>query len=222
MPLELVIVDKVTGQAASIDPDSGGIILAARALGYDKQYRIVGQTGALAAALAANSVLFALRNSLTANPATQMQHIQQIKLMWTTITAFTAAVTAGRRLEVIKANTASGSYTGGTAVATVTKKVTASAASQIDAVSGGDARIAAAAALTAPTTIGIEAQPQAIMTLAHVGAAGAYTEKIMEFSGVNFQPIEIGVGELLLIRNPVAMDAGGTFQLGIEIDLYQN
>lgn len=221
MALDVIVRDPTTGAGATINADSGGFLVANRALGYDKQYQIAQVTGTVAAALAANSVVFALRNSTTADPASQMLHIQRIRLMWTTIVAFTTPVTAGRRLEIIKAGVASAAYTGGTAVAAATKKVSSSATSMADAVNGGDIRIATTGALTAPATITIESFPQSIFTLSHVGSAGAYAEKTIDLIGVNDQPLELSPGEFMLVRNPVAMDAAGTWQLGVEVDFYQ-
>lgn len=222
MALELIIIDKVTGQAITVDPDSGGLLVANRALGYDKQYQITAITGTIAAALGANSVLFAMRNSATSNAA-QMLHIQRIRLNFTTITAFTTPVTAARRLEVIKAlASSSGPYSGGTAIASAVKKVTASLASQADSANGGDIRIASTGALTAPTTANFDAYPLGVMPLTHLGSAGANGEKVIDLIGVNDQPWEVAAGEMLVVRNPVAMDAGGTWQLEVEVDFYQN
>lgn len=221
MALDIILRDPTSGAGAAIDANSSGLLVANRSLGYDFQYQVAQVTGTIAAAAAANAVFFTLRNSPTANPASQMLHIQRIRLMYTTIVAYTTPITAGRRLELIKATAASAAFTGGAAVTTATKKVTSSVASQADAASGGDIRIATTGALTAPGTITYDAQPIATFTLSHVGAAGAYAEKVIDLIGVNDQPIELAAGEFLAIRNPAAMDAAGTWQLGVEVDLYQ-
>lgn len=220
MPLDIVLRDPVSGAGATIDADAGGVVVANRALGYDKQYQIAQVTGTISAALAQNSVVFAMRNSPTAT-ASQMIHVSRLRLNWTTLTAFTTPVTAARRLEVIKATAASAAYSGGTAVTVASKKVTSSATSMADAANGGDIRIASTGALTAPGTITIETYPLATFPLTHVGSSGNNAEKVIDLIGVNDQPWELAAGELLLIRNPVAMDAAGTWQLAVEVDFYQ-
>lgn len=218
MAMEIVLVDKISGQAVSVDPNSGGLIVTARALGYDHQYQTICITGVIAAALAAGSTIFAMRNSPTANPSSQMAHIQRIRLMYTTLTAFTTPVTAGRRLELFKGSGAAAS--GGNAISAANKKVSSESISACDSANGGDIRIASTGALTV-TGITFEATPLDIMTLSHVGASGAYYEKIIDYTGENDQPIELAAGELLAVRNTVQMDAGGTFQLGVMVDWYE-
>lgn len=199
---------------------NGSVQTGVMPLGYDVQYQISTVTGTMAAALAANSVVFSMRNATTST-ADQMLHIQRIRLRYTTIVAYTTPITAGRRLEIIRGSAASAAYTGGTAITNATKKVTTGIASQADAANGGDIRIATTGALTAPATITIDNYPFTAITLTHVGTAGASQDLVAEFSGANDQPIELGAGEFLLIRNPVAMDAAGTWQLSVEIDFYQ-
>ena len=60
------------------------------------------------------------------------------------------------------------------------------------------------------------------MTLAHVGAAGAFQENIYEFS-VRNHPIELNAGQLLSIAvGPSAMDAAGTWALGVEVNWHES
>jgi hypothetical protein len=217
MAQDVCIVDFATGLKIPADASSGGLLTSVKPLGYDKQYQVCAQTTTLAAALAANSCFFALRNSVTASPE-QMLHIQQIRLSWTTIAAFTVPVTGGRRLELYRGTGAAAAL--GTAIPNAGKKISGAANSMADAVNGGDIRTAAGVSMT---TAGItfETVPFAQMTLAHVGAAGAYFERIIDSFGPNDQPLELSAGELIAIRNPQAMDVGGTWQLGIEVDFYQ-
>jgi hypothetical protein len=219
MALDIILRDPASGTAAQIEAASGGLLVANRALGYDYQYQVAQVTGTIAAAT--NGVVFTIRNSPTAASGTQMQHIQRIRLMYTTLVAYTTPVTAGRRLEIVKATSASAAYTGGTAVTVATKKVTTAVGSQCDAANGGDIRVATTAALTAPGTITIDPNPLATFTLSHVGTAGAYAEKVIDLIGVNDQPVELAAGEILLVRTSAAFDAAGTWQLGIEVDFYQ-
>lgn len=176
-----------------------------------QQYCIGESTGTIAAALAANSCVFAMRASPTGSTRA---FIDAIELRWTTIVAFTTPVTAGRRLSLFRGSLAATS--GGTPIATVAPKSTAFAASVFDAISGGDARIATTGALTV-TGITWETTPLATITLAHVGAAGAYYEADYHFSDGDGGPIQLEPGQILGVRNPAAMDAAGTWQLGVEV-----
>jgi hypothetical protein len=221
MALELVLVDKATGLAVPIDSIIGmAVNLMPR--GYDKQYRISAMTGTIAAALAANGCLFAMRLSPSAPGDTNAAHIQRISLSWTTIAAFTVPVTAARRLEIHRGNSAAATtgtqYNAGKKMATI-------ANSFVDVAKGGDARIAATGTLTTTGIVFEQATattpPIGVMSLSHLGAAGAFYEKIFDFTAPNTQTPELNPGELIAIRNPVAMDAGGTFQLAVEVDFYE-
>jgi hypothetical protein len=45
---------------------------------------------------------------------------------------------------------------------------------------------------------------------------------VWEFAaGAESQPIQLDPGQALLIRNPQAMDAAGTFQLAVAVDWYE-
>jgi hypothetical protein len=81
-------------------------------------------------------------------------------------------------------------------------------------------RISATAALTV-TGITYETTPFAVMTLSHLGAAGAYGEVVFEFAATESAPIVLQPGQLLAIRNPAAMDAAGTWQLGVRVDWHE-
>jgi hypothetical protein len=59
------------------------------------------------------------------------------------------------------------------------------------------------------------------MSLVHVGNAGNFFESVFEFSATESTPITIEPGQILAIRNPVAMDAGGTFQCSVRVDWYE-
>jgi len=88
--------------------------------------------------------------------------------------------------------------------------------SDLDSALGGDMRVASTGALTV-TGITFETVNLAEMTLTHVGAAGAYYESIYEISTRN-HPVELTAGELIAVRvGANAMDAAGTWQLGIEV-----
>ncbi len=192
---------------------SGGAVFTADHDPTAPEYCIGEQSGTIAAALGANSCVFAMRMDPGAG-ATKKAYIKNLRVRFTTIVAFTTPVTAGRRLAVFRASGANAS--GGTAITVATPKDTAYSASEFNVASGGDMRIASTGALTV-TGITFEAAPMKVMTLAHVGTAGASQEFLYELD-VRSHPIELNAGQLLTIRNPVAMDAAGTWQVSVEVD----
>lgn len=175
-------------------------------------YALAAKTGVIAAAAAANACVFAMRF----DPAAVNEvWIDSIRLRWTTVTAFTTPVTATRSIVLVRGNGAAAS--GGTAIATATKKDTAYPASEFDSALGGDMRIASTGALTV-TGITFETTNLAELTLVQAGAAGAFYEQTYEFS-VRNHPIELHAGELIAVRvGPSAMDAAGTWVLGVEVN----
>lgn len=174
-------------------------------------YTVAAKTGTIAAAVAANAAVFAMRLD-PGSPS--LAYIDMIKLRFTTIVAFTTPVTQTRSIVLTRG--AGAAATGGTAIAAVAKKDTDYGASEFDAASGGDVRIASTGALTV-TGITFETVNLGELTLAHVGAAGNFYEHTYEFSLRN-HPIELRPGQLLAVRvGPSAMDAAGTWSLGIEV-----
>lgn len=170
-------------------------------------------TGIMAAALAANAAVYAMRN----NPGgTKRVRIHRIRLQWTTIVAFTVPVTAGRRLTIFRGVGAAAAA--GTALGVTSERDSLSPASQCDIAQGGDQRISATAALTV-AGITIEASPFKIMSLSHVGAAGGFFEEEFEFDDDAGGPLILNPGEVMLVRNgTAAMDAAGTWQLAVSVD----
>lgn len=184
-----------------------------------RNFSVAGTTGAMAAALAANSAICALR--LDPGAGSIVAVVERIRVQWTTIAAFTVPITAGRRLSLYRGSGAAAS--GGLPFATggvVGKKDSSSIDSEMELAAGGDTRIATTAALTT-TGITYEAAQIREMSLSHVGAAGAFTEVLWEFSAHECAPLILQPGQLISIRNPVAMDAGGTWQATINVDWYE-
>lgn len=173
-----------------------------------QQFIVSEITGTVAAALGGNSSVFLMR--LDAGSSLRA-FVDRVVLRYSTIVAYTTPVTAGRRLALFR-GTSVVNASGGTAVATVAPKSTGFSASEFDAASGGDVRIASTGALTV-TGFTFETSPLAVMTLVHVGAAGAYAEATFAFDS----PIQLEPGQSLAVRNPAAMDAAGTWQLGVEV-----
>lgn len=175
-------------------------------------YSLAVTSGVIAAALAANSPVFAMRLSPT---ATFTARLDRIRLMYTCIGAFTTPVTAGRRLELIRANTAA--CAGGTALAAMTPISSKIVASQFDSANGGDVRIATTGALTQVGVV-YEANPLRQASLAHVGASGNYQEFLFQNDPDVGDETVVQPGEMLVIRNPVQMDAAGTWQLALNVN----
>ncbi len=124
-------------------------------------------------------------------------------------------VTAGRRLAVYRGSGAAAA--GGTAAPAVSKATT-SQPSEFLIAQGGDSRISSTGALTV-TGITFETDPIAVFSLTHVGAAGAFSEWVWDAN--QHTPIVLQPGQLLALRNPVAMDAAGTWQFSITADYYE-
>ena len=172
--------------------------------------------GAIMGAAAAGAAVYAMR--LDPGAGSVKAYIDSIRLRFTCIVAYTTPITQTRSLVITRGSGAAAS--GGTAIATVNPKDTVYAASEFDAATGGDVRIATTGALTV-TGITWETINMAEMTLAHVGAAGAFVEYIYEFS-VRNHPIELNAGQVLGIRvGPSAMDAAGTWTLGVEVNWHE-
>jgi hypothetical protein len=160
----------------------------------------------MAAALAADSIVFAMR----ADPAgLKRLNVGRVRLMFTTIVAFTTPITAARRLGLYRATAAAA--TGGAALTPVAKDTGHAPGSGVS-----DARIATTAALGVAGLVR-EANPIGLLSLTHVGAAGGYIERLYELDGP-VAPAVLTPGDLLVVSNPVAMDAAGTWQLAVDVD----
>lgn len=170
-------------------------------------FSISGITGIVAAALAADSVVFAMRCA----PATNRRrlYVERVRLQFTTLTAFATPVVAARRLGLYRGSTAA--LTDGAALTPVLKDGSTQDATDDLAVIS-DARISTTAALT-PGTFVREANEIDQISLSHVGASGGQHNEVIEFP----DPQQLLPGELLVVSNQVAMDAGGTFQLQVSV-----
>jgi len=175
-------------------------------------YAVAAKTGTIAAAAAAGAALFAMR--LDPGYAGKAW-IESMRIRWTTIVAFTTPVTATRSLVITRGSGAATS--GGTSIPTATKKDSTYVISEFDVASGGDIRIATTGALTV-TGVTWETVNLGEATLIQVGAAGGFYEAVYEFSVKNHE-IELNPGQVLGVRvGPSAMDAAGTWVLGVEVN----
>jgi hypothetical protein len=172
-------------------------------------YALTAQSGTIAAALAQNSILFALRA-----PAADGRsiYVDRLSLAFTTIAAFTTPITAGRRLGLFRATNGGTEVSGGTDVSTsiVARDSDASVVASVASL----ARIATTTGLTAGG-LTLAAAPFATLDLVSSGAAGARVEHTYEMSPAHSSEQCVNPGEYIVIANPVAMDAGGTWQIAI-------
>jgi hypothetical protein len=173
-----------------------------------------GTTGTIGAALAANSSVFAMR----LDPSSPRRaFIDRLRLEFTCLVAYTVPITAGRRLALFRGSGAAAS--GGTALVATAKHSTNNQSEFLTA-NGGDIRIATTAALTV-TGITYEASSIRDLSLVHIGTAGAFREVVWEFAAAENAPIQLEPGQVLAVRNPVVMDAAGTWQLSASVDWYE-
>src|SRR4051794_31870639 len=100
-------------------------------------YSVSTITGTIAAALAANSAVYAMRVSPS---GAKTAYVTKVRLRWTTIGAFTTPITAARRLALYRGSGAASS--GGTALAAMAKKASGDAVSKFDSAQSGDVRVA--------------------------------------------------------------------------------
>jgi hypothetical protein len=175
-------------------------------------YTLSAQTGTMAAALAANSSVFAMRLDPAAG-ASYKAYIVYFYVTVNVIAAFTTTVTAGRRLALFRGT--GGPHTGATQL-TPAKFDSVDPASEFAVASGGDCRIATTAALAGAPTF--EADPLFTWALTAFGVAGANANYMM---GEGRSEVVINQGETLAVRNPAAMDAAGTWQLTVNAGWYE-
>lgn len=200
--------------------------LARGPFGYrpgDNCFRFTGRTQIMGAALAANSVVFAMHASPSTATVPGLEYIERVRAQWTTIVAFGTPVTAGRGLAIAPGTNVA--PTGG-AIVPGTPKGGGSipASSQFDALTGGLTRIA--------TTVALGGMAPALafgrlgeMGLSSRGNAGDSLIFEWDFTGDDTAPlafVQNGTNVAgypgFVIYNPQAMDAAGTWELIVEVD----
>lgn len=180
-----------------------------------------GSTGTMAAALGANSLVFAM--GAIADDLTRISQpvkrgpveIEGIQVTFTAIVAATTPITAGRALKLYKGSNASQAMpTGGANVTPIPKRTLDQ--SFDTGIQGGVALVSTTAGLTAGTfTRG--SVPLGTIDLSGLGAAGSrYVWEFFEKR--NGSPLWLDPGEILVISNPQAMDAALTWQLTVNVD----
>jgi hypothetical protein len=198
-----------SGLATEGGVNAGRVVIVSRGKGFS----VSGTTGTVAATLAPNSSLFTMR--LDPGAGGIKAFIERVRVEFTTLTAFSVPVTAGRRIGLFRASGATPS--GGTAIVDAVPKHSTNDGSEFSAGNGGDIRFATTALLT---VTGITFEPVALreLSLAHVGAAGGFRDAVWEFNAAESMPIQLDAGQLIALRNIPAMDAAGTFQLSVSVD----
>lgn len=179
-------------------------------------YSLAGITGTMAAALAQDAVVFAMRaftNPAAPSPSTLRAPLQVdgLYLAFTTIVAFTTPITAGRRLGIYKGSAALPNA--GTAITPVAKRTNdAGADNGLDTAA---AQIATTVGLTAGAFVR-QANLLGMLDLTAFGTAGARVEKYFPFLDQVDGPVILEPGEVLVVSNPVVFDAAGTWQLEVD------
>lgn len=188
------------------DKSGSRVALVHRGAGFS----IVATSGIIAAGLAQDSLIFSMKHNAIATTKRRV-FLSRYVVEFTTITAFAVPVVAARRLSLYRG--AGTTPTGGTPL-TPAQMDTVTTVPAVDNLV--DVRIAAAGGLGAGGFVR-EANPLDVMSLVHVGAAGGYRDRAYSYHG-SAAPQILNPDEAWVISNPVAMDAGGTFQIAIAID----
>lgn len=176
-----------------------------------------GLVTGVAAGDATNGHLFAFRNT----SATLMM-VTRLQFQWFTTTGFTAAQEF--RLALFRLTGYTASHTGGTAITAAGAGGMKRRSSYANSVLG-DARIATTVQLTAGTHT-FDAQPW--MTGAYSELAAAATVQMGRFerewriSESDNHPLVLTTNEGIVVRNEIAMGAGGVGRLSIEVDWFED
>lgn len=200
------------GAAVEIASKALRVSLAPRGL----PYTVSGVSGTIAAALASGSAIYTMRNDAS---AARRVFIERIRLQYTTIAAFTAPITAGRRLHLVRSTVSSANPSGGIALVPAAKDST-DGDSECSTAGGGDTRIATTGAITVTGTTW-DTRVLRTLTLSHLGTAGAFMEMLLEFNASESAPIVLEPGQALGIVAGQAFDAAGTWQLAANIDWHE-
>lgn len=183
---------------------------------HGSPYLLTGSTGTMAAALAANSIVFAMGAlakpvSSSGTPPVPLT-ITSLRLVYTALVASAAPITAGRALRVYKASdNAQTMPAGGTALTAIAARTFDSGASS--GLTG--AQIAGTAGLTVSGfTRG--SVPLLTMDLMGEGAVGARLERFYS-ADLEGAPIMLDPGEILVVSNPAVFDLLLTWQLSVDV-----
>jgi len=179
-------------------------------------YSLSGVTGTVAAALASGSPVWVIRNDASSS---KRVFVERLRLQFTTIVAFTTAITAGRRLHLVRSTVSSANPSGGTALTPIPKDST-DPDSECSNAGGGDSRIATTGALTTTGTT-FDTNVIKTITLTHLGAAGAFSEFLIDLSSSECAPVILEPGQCLALVAGALFDAAGTWQLAVNADWHE-
>lgn len=191
--------------------------------GYSEgAYRSGAHTGLLAGVAAGTSTAGHIWTARWAPPATnsvvdirRRAIIQRLRIRWFTISGFTAAQEVG--LELFRLTGYTVAYSGGTGAAVLTP----SAKSSAFPASAMTGRISGSDALTAGTQT-LDTDPIGAASFAELAAAATVPKGSFEIflstEDLDRHPIILAPNEGLLVRNLVAMGAGGTARVTVEMD----
>jgi hypothetical protein len=180
-------------------------------------------TGEIAAALGTGNPVWTLRYPELIGPKqgasglSPRLYIERIHVTFTTLTAFTTPVTAGRHLRLHRGAptdpvAGANNPTGGAAFVMAHKR-----SDLTETLAVG--RVATTGGLTT-TGITFEAASQCMrrLSVAHAGASGAFYDEVWIFDGKEADPIVLLPGQLLGLLTGQAMDAAGTWQVSVDVD----
>lgn len=179
----------------------------------------------LVTGLSANDVLFAFRNPDTVLPLC----LQSVRVKWRTVAGFTAAQEMALGLHLVS-SFAAANYSGGTDLSNPASSpayvrrdagfgATLTEAKSKSRLATGNVRIADTGALTHAGSPTIQASPFVWDSFAELGAAATVHKGRFEFG---FDPsdqdeLEVGADGGFIIRAPIALGAGGTGRLSVEV-----
>ena len=182
-------------------------------------WSLTGTTGTMAAALGANSVVFAMKASAadTTRPnrlGPGPLEIERIQLVYCSIVASAGVLLAGRGLQLFRGtDDAAGktALTGGTALTPRPKRIKDQTDSGL-----ADVRIASTAGLTAGA---FTRDTVALATMDLVSGGSAGFRQVFEHGKLaNGESVWLEPGEILVVSNPAAFDALLTWQLTVNVD----
>lgn len=164
-------------------------------------------SGVIAAATPARSVLWAWNLATLSLPFPIV--IERLRLKYTCLTAFTTPVTAGRQL-AFGTIAALGATVTGNNRSCVRKSSLAAANTQLPIVAN-----------TGPVTADLVDLDTlfARLSIAGAGASGNTVERTWEWNTGSAGMLAALADSILVLTNPVAMDAAGTFEVTVEADV---
>jgi hypothetical protein len=194
-------------------------------VGVKVEFNLTALSGIVAASLAADSVLFALRNPSTNTAALRLK---RLVAKWRTITGYTASQELSLAAYQVSAfGSPEADYTGGTDVSAAVRILgpdTASKPAQSTVIAAGNARIATTAGLSHAGTPTIASQPFAFDGVNELAAGATVAKGAFDLvwapsdeASDHAKGLVLVPGRGFVIRNPIALGAGGTGRLFVDL-----